>query len=86
VEAAFECLSELRHGLDLAAGGEAAATLDRMYDFLITKLTMGNASKDAQQFDQVVQSVLTIREAWQELFDRLRAEGKLTTEDAAVSR
>ena len=81
VESAFECIAELRRGLDLKVGGEAAASLDRMYDFLSTKLTVGNASRDPGQFEQVVESLNSLRDAWRELFERLRAEGKLA--DAA---
>ncbi|HEY3295792.1 MAG TPA: flagellar export chaperone FliS [bacterium] len=86
VDAAFECLAELRKGLDMTAGGEAAANLDQMYDFLITKLTIGNASRDAAQFDQVAQAVQTLRDAWEQLFERLRAEGKLVADDGAIIR
>jgi len=85
VEATFECLAELRRNLNLVEGGEVALTLDRMYDFLLTKLSVGNASRDAAQFDQVVESIQTLRKAWQELFDRLRAEGKLGVEEGALS-
>jgi flagellar secretion chaperone FliS len=77
IEAAFECLAELRRGLNLKEGGESAANLDRMYDFLSTKLTLGNASRDAGQFEQVVESLNSLRDAWRELFERLRTEGKL---------
>lgn len=85
VEAAFQCLSELRNGLDHTEGGEAAVSLDRMYDFLITKLTVGNAAKDAAMFDQVVEAIQTLRQAWQELFSRLRAEGKLKPEEPTIA-
>ena len=77
VEAAYECLAELRRGLDMKEGGEAAASLDRMYDLLCTKLTVGNAMRDPGQFEQVVESLKSLRSAWCELFDRLRKEGKL---------
>ena len=85
VDAAFECLSELRYGLDHESGGEAAAALDRMYDFLITKLTLGNAARDPEQFDQVAQAIQTLRQSWEELFERLRTEGKLKSERVAVA-
>jgi flagellar protein FliS len=78
VESAYECLSELRHGLNRAEGGEAADTLDRMYDLLGTKLSLGNASRDIGQLEQVLRSLESLRSAWVELFDRLRQEGKLT--------
>lgn len=84
VEAAVECLTELRKGLDRQQGGDAAIQIDRMYDLLITKITVGNAAKDAAQFDQVIDSLQSLKSAWQELFGRLQAEGKLVSEEAAV--
>jgi flagellar secretion chaperone FliS len=84
VEAAFECLAELRRGLNMNDGGEAATSLDRMYDFLSTKLTVGNAMRDADQFEQVTQSLTTLREAWIQLFEKLRAEGKLAETASAI--
>ncbi|MDD5089221.1 MAG: flagellar export chaperone FliS [bacterium] len=77
VDAAYECLRELRCSLDLERGGETAANLDRMYSFLGTKLTVANAERDSGQFRQIILSLESIREAWNELFDRLRCEGKL---------
>jgi flagellar secretion chaperone FliS len=77
VDAAFECLAELRRGLDLIQGGEVARSLDRLYDFLATKLSFGNVQRDAGQFDQIVTSLESLRTAWCELFERLRREGKL---------
>jgi flagellar protein FliS len=78
VESAFECLLELRRGLNRSDGGEMVETLDRTYDVLCTKLTIGNASRDVGQLEQVVRSLESLRAAWVQLFDRLRGEGKLT--------
>jgi flagellar secretion chaperone FliS len=84
VDAAMECISELRCGLNRDAGGDAAQTLDRMYDFLSTKIVVGNAERNPEQFDQVVRSLESLRQAWIELFDRLRVEGKLSEEKGQV--
>jgi flagellar secretion chaperone FliS len=77
VEAAMECLHQLRCGLDLENGTDIVVTLDRTYDFLSTKLAMGNAGRDAAQLEQVVSSLESLRAAWAELFERLKAQGKL---------
>jgi flagellar secretion chaperone FliS len=78
VESALMCIAELRKGLNHADGGEVVTHLDRMYDFLSTKLTIGNVSKDPAQFDQVVNSLEELREAWAGLFSRLKSQGVLT--------
>ena len=82
VESAYECLSQLRHGLNRTEGKELTDTLDRMYDLLGTKLTLGNARRDIAQLEQVIRSLESLRSAWTELFDRLRSEGKLNSSDA----
>lgn len=78
IDSAFECLMELRRSLNRAEGGEMVDTLDRMYDLLSTKLTIGNASRDPGQFEQIIESLSSLRAAWSELFERLRTQGKLT--------
>jgi flagellar secretion chaperone FliS len=75
VESAHECLAELRRSLNTKEGGEVAASLDKMYDLLSTKLLYGNVTKDVDQFYQIVKSLETLRDAWKESFDRLKQEG-----------
>lgn len=77
VDSAYECLRELRCCLDLERGGDTAANLDRMYAFLGTKLTLANAERDPEQFQQIIRSIESVRDAWRELFGRLRIDGKL---------
>ncbi|MBU0509638.1 flagellar export chaperone FliS [bacterium] len=77
VDAAHECLRELRRGLDFNQGGEVAATLDKMYDFLGTKLMIANIKREPEQFRQIIQSLEGMRDAWRELFQRLQSEGRL---------
>jgi len=85
VDSAYECLTELRHSLDRDQGGDAAQALDRMYDFLCTKLTVGNAARDADQFDQIAQALRVLRDGWAELFERLQSEGKLREDTAPAA-
>jgi len=83
IEAAHDCISELRKMLDLHQGGEVSKNLDRTYDLLSTKLTLANTARDPEQLDQVVAAVTTIRESWSELFQRLAKEGKLSEKEIA---
>lgn len=77
VEAARNCISELRRLVNPDGPDQISETLDRMYDLLAAKLLVGNAFKDPEQFNQIVASLRTIRSSWEELFERLRAENKL---------
>ena len=81
VEAAFDCISELRKTIDFQEGGEVANTLDRNYDLLATKLSLANTDRNPEQFEQVAKAMETIRSSWNDLFQRLAAEGKLQEQD-----
>ncbi len=85
VDAALLCLRELRQGLDLKRGGDAATKVDQMYDFLATKITIGNMQKDPLQFDQVATSLVTLRQAWTELFSRLKQTDEKAAPAAALA-
>jgi flagellar secretion chaperone FliS len=86
VDSALECINQLRQGLNHGADDDMVKTLDRMYDFLATKLSCGNAARDVKQFEEVIASLQSLRSAWQELFERLRREGKLASTAAANIR
>jgi len=77
VESALDCIAELRKILDFEQGGEVATNVDRAYDTLATKLSLGNLARDSEQFEQVAVSLKTIRDSWNELFQKLALEGKL---------
>ncbi|MCC6477556.1 flagellar export chaperone FliS [bacterium] len=77
IEAAIECLGELRKTLNASEDSEIVRQLDNTYSFLATKLTIGNTRKDISQLLQVADALSAIRTGWSELFDKLRAEGNL---------
>lgn len=81
IESALDCIGELRKMLDFEQGGEVAVNIDRAYDMLCTKISLGNLNRDVAQFEQVITSLKTIRESWNELFQRLANEGKLQDKD-----
>jgi flagellar protein FliS len=83
VESALDCLAELRKLLDFEQGGDVALNIDRAYNTLATKLSLGNLARDPEQFEQVAESLTTIRTSWNELFQKLAAEGKLRDRDIA---
>ena len=83
VEAALECIGELRKTLNVGDSSDIVRQLDNTYSFLSTKLTMGNAQRDISQLHQVAEALQQIRSGWADLFDRLRVEGRLPVGDFA---
>ena len=61
---AFDIIGGLRGGLDLEKGGDIAANLDNLYEYMQRRLVSANARNDAEIIDEVSQLLNEIREAW----------------------
>jgi flagellar protein FliS len=57
-------IDELRCSLDHSAGGEIAANLDRLYDYMMRRVLTANLSNDVIAIDEVVRLLREIRDAW----------------------
>jgi flagellar secretion chaperone FliS len=76
-------LTELQATLNLAAGGECAQNLYRLYDFLQEQLRRANVKKEPEPL-QIVQRLLgDIRSAWSEMLSQ--KEGTGATERLAIA-
>ena len=54
----------LRSVLDLAAGGEVAATLHSLYSYIVVRLTQANVSNDRAMLRECSSLLLPVRDAW----------------------
>ncbi len=60
-------VSELQSTLDLERGGEVAATLDALYDYVQARVLAATAANDVAPLDEVSRLLATLRDAWQTL-------------------
>ncbi len=60
-------LVELRANLDMNAGGEIAANLDRLYDYYLRRLQEANLRKDEKPVIEIEGLVRTLRDGWAEM-------------------
>lgn len=60
-------LAELQSNLDLEAGGEYAANLDRLYDYYQRRLHEANIKKDVEAIQEVMSLVSELRDGWAEM-------------------
>jgi flagellar secretion chaperone FliS len=60
-------ITELRSDLDLQAGGEVAANLDRLYDYHLRRLFEANIRKDELPLIEIEGLVRVLREAWADM-------------------
>ena len=62
-----EIIRELDNSLDLAQGGELAATLRRLYKYMDEQLTLSNWRKTPEGIRDAVFRLATLRDAWREM-------------------
>ena len=67
VTKAQKILFGLRECLDFENGGELALNLDSLYDYSIRTLTKGHAREDDKIFGEVMDLMISIRDAWKEI-------------------
>jgi len=64
---AISIINGLRASLDMDAGGEIAANLDALYEYMERRLTEGHARNDSTILDEVSRLLGEIRSAWVEM-------------------
>lgn len=69
---AIAIIDGLRSGLDFERGGEVAANLDGIYDYMRRRLQEANMRNDTQIMDEVVSLMREIKEAWDAMPEQIR--------------
>jgi len=61
---ATDIIVELNSVLDMDVGGEIAANLRRLYDFMIYHLTQANLKKDQKMIGEVIALLEDLNQGW----------------------
>ena len=64
ISKAIGIIGGLREGLDLNQGGEIAANLDRLYDYMVSRLVEANICNEPALLDEVAGLLRNIKTAW----------------------
>ena len=64
------CLDLLRSSLDMEAGAEVSRDLDRLYDYLLRRVTEGHLHSDDEAFAAVATHLGEMASAWREVASR----------------
>ncbi len=72
---ATEIIAELWQALDMEAGGEIAENLNRLYGFMMMRLTIVDTENSAQAAREVIGLLEPLRRSWHELADGEGANG-----------
>lgn len=66
-------IDELRLSLDHSAGGDIAANLDRLYDYVMRRVVHANLQNDTAAIDEAARLLQKIRDAWTAIPPEARA-------------
>jgi flagellar protein FliS len=61
---AIGIIGGLREGLDLQKGGELAANLDNLYQYMLSRLLEANVKNDAVMLDEVAGLLRNVKSGW----------------------
>jgi flagellar protein FliS len=69
---AISIINGLRGSLNLEEGGEMAANLDSLYDYMIRRLSEANMNNDVAILDEATSLLLEIKSAWDAMPEALK--------------
>lgn len=72
VNKAINIVNGLRGSLNDAEGGELAANLDDMYDYIIRRLIQANQENDPAQLDECGRLLGELKSAWDGIAEQVR--------------
>lgn len=64
---AIDIVGYLQGCLDMDQGGEIAANLDRLYEYMLRRLFHANLKADAEALEEVAGLMQTIKEGWDQI-------------------
>jgi len=64
---AIGIIGGLREALDFEVGGELAQNLDRLYEYMVMRLTEANRKNDPAPLAEVARLLLEVKSAWDQI-------------------
>ncbi|MBN1114546.1 MAG: flagellar export chaperone FliS [Oligoflexia bacterium] len=62
----LDIIFELRNTLDFEVGGQVAAQLEQLYNYMVDELSEANLTNDARHFDIVIEMLETLYDGWKQ--------------------
>ncbi|MFQ5773249.1 MAG: flagellar export chaperone FliS [Kiloniellaceae bacterium] len=81
---ASEVICHLWETLDMERGGEIAADLGRLYEFIVRRLTAVDVANDPQAAREVIRLLDPLRRSWHELAEAAAAQDGSSGSDQPV--
>lgn len=80
---AISIISGLRSSLDMEAGGELAANLDSLYDYMERRLVEANIHSDPEMLDEVSSLLREIKAGWEAIPMEVRSASSMSRRESA---
>jgi len=64
---AVRLIGQLNQTLNMEKGGEVAENLTRLYDYMLRRLTLANATNDAQLVAEIAKLIQEIKSGWDQI-------------------
>ncbi len=74
ISKAISIIQELARSLNVEAGGELAANLMALYEYMSVKLVEANHKNNVEALDEVIQLLSEIKGAWKEIGSRPKSD------------
>lgn len=85
IEKTTKILDYLQSCLDMERGGEIAENLNRLYNYMLVRLTQANAENSGPKIEEVTRLLNTIRDGWKEICKSTGMRETLPAEASAVA-
>ena len=86
VNVVTEIIGTLHMSLDLEQGGDIADQLGQLYRFILAQLIRVNIHSDAESAAKIIDMLLPLRDAWQEVDQRVAAGEDEASMEATILR
>ena len=84
MQKAMDIISELLCSLDLEKGGQIASNLAGIYGYLIRRLIQGDSIKDLTAFDEAINIMSELREAWEGIASEKENRINIPTDPSSI--
>jgi len=84
VNVVTEIVATLHMSLDMENGGEIAGSLGRLYRFILAQLIRINIHSDAEGAARIIDLLIPLREAWEEVDQRMALGDDHAAVEAAI--
>jgi flagellar protein FliS len=75
ISKAMNIINALQQSLDMSAGGDLSENLWSLYDFMTEHLLIASRENNPSKIDEVMELMLTIKSAWDQIPVTAREEG-----------